>query len=100
MEPHPSFGRIWGYWEGGVVYGGALYVGWCHGRLFTLAKEWAAGLRALPDDLVAGPTRAHDAEAWVSDALGWLVLTGDPMGWVAALAALFGVAVAWFLLPR
>ncbi len=99
LEPRLPLHRAWGYWEGGVVYGCALGIGWTHADLFHEAKEWAQELHRQPIDALSLVLHTADkTEAWDADTFGYLILSGSPYGWLFVGGALLLFAMAWFLL--
>ena len=100
LEPRRPLGRMWGYWEPGVVFGSTFGIARMHGRMLGDAKAYAASMRAPRDDLLTHSFLTGKAEAWANDTLGALILNGPMLGWVAVGGAALVLAIAWFLLPR
>jgi len=100
LEPRNPLGRMWGYWEPGVVFGGTFGIARMHGRLLGDAKEYAARLQPSKDDLAGLLFLDAKGEAWANDTLGALILNGPLRGEVAVGGAALVLLIVWFLLPR
>lgn len=96
LEPRQPLGRIWGYFEPGVVYG--MTVGLAYYVLRAVIWPAKAKGERVAEELSDALGRALASEstvAWAEDTYGRLLVT--PLDIVAVLLFL---GLTWFLMPR